>query len=814
MAGLGQDMRFARRSLARTPAFTATVISTLALGIGATTALFSIVNGVLLKPLPFLNADRLVTVWSQLPGIGLEKTGQASAMYFTYRDEAQVFEDIGIWRHEPAVPLAGLETPETVSVLQVSDGTLPILRVEPMLGRRFSASDDSYGAPLTIILGHRFWQSRFGGAQNVLGRTLMIDAVQAEIIGVMPPGFRSMWSEPDIVVPLQLDRSRAYVSGFRYPGIARLAPGVTIDDATAGLAGLIPRAIEVYGGYSMARARGQELAPLVSPLMDEWIGATGQMLWFLFAATGLVLVIACANVANLILVRAEGRQREIAVRAALGGHRWRIARGFLVEGIVLGLGGAIMGSALAWGAVEYIKATRPGSIPRIEEVSLDPTVLVFALFVTSIAVLVFGLVPLVQTGRTDLTQSLGHGGRTGLSRNTNRVRSSLAITQIAMALVLLISSGLMVRSFHALRNVHPGVGAPQSLLTMRIEVPGASNQDFTVAQSHERMVREIERIPGVTSVGLSTRLPMVGESYGQSTHVQGITGEYPPTRQYKFVSGEYFETMEIPILAGRGITWDDIHSLAAVAVVNERFASEYWDTPSEAIGQQISMLVGGPWRRIVGVSGNVRDDGLDREDPALVYWPFVMADFWGIDRYVMSSLSYAIRTTVSPRSIVPQVRAAVWSVNPTVPLADVRTQQDVLLQSTARTSFIMVLLGVAAGLSLMLGLVGLYSVIAYMVSQRAREIGIRLALGARAREVMGMVVRRGLVLALAGVIMGLAAAVAVTRVMRALLFEVEPVDVMTYGVMAGVLTFVAVLASFLPARRAATVDPVRVLQAE
>lgn len=813
LSGMRQDVRFAWRSLVRSGGFTAIVVATLGLGIGATTAIFSVLNGVLLKPLPFPEADRLVTVWLELPGIGLSQMGQADATYFTFRDEQRVFEDIGLWTPQSGVPITGLSHPETVSLLQVSAGTLPLLGTRPVLGRLFAENDDAPGAPLTAILSHGYWQSHFGGDADAIGQTLTIEDTQAEIVGVLPPNFRLLWSGPDVLIPLQLDRANARVGTFNYPGIARLKPGVTLDTAGEDLRRLIPRVLEQYpGGFTAQRVEETQLAPLLIPLMDEWIGGTERVLWLLFAGVVLVLVIACANVANLMLVRADGRQREIAVRIALGAPGTRIAREFLVESVVLAVSGGVLGIALAAAGVGYLRAASPGNIPRLEDVQVDPRVLAFTLLITLAVALLFGAVPALRARTTNLVSALGEGGRSsGISRGADRTRSALVIMQIAMALVLSISSGLMVRSLQALRNVDPGYAAPNTILTARLSFPGAGITDPANAVMHEQIARAIEGIPGVTSVGASTRLPMNGGSYTNMTHVQGRTDASPPSRRYKFISASYFETMKIPLLAGRTIAWSDVHSMAPVAMVNERFSREYWDDPTQAVGKMIAQSPSGGWRQIVGVVGNVRDDGLNRDERALVYWPIAVTSFWGVDTLVMNGLTYAIRTSIDPSSIAPQVRAAIWSVNPNVPIMNVMTQREVLFDSTARTSFTMTLLGIASAIAVLLGVVGLYGMIAYTVALRSREIGIRLALGAKTRTVTSMMVRRGLSLAVVGIAVGLTTAVATTRLMAALLFAIQPVDALTYGVMATLLVLVALLASYLPARRAASVDPARTL---
>jgi predicted permease len=444
-------------------------------------------------------------------------------------------------------------------------------------------------------------------------------------------------------------------------------------------------------------------------------------------------------------------------------------------------------------------------------------VLLFTLGVSVLAALLFGSFPIVRYGSPNLASSLKEGGRGGgEGRRRHRARNGLVVSQVALALVLLIGSGLMIRSLGELWRVHPGFERPEEILTFNLFIPSAEVEDPGIAvRTHEQILRGIEEIPGVASVGLSTSVPMDGRGYTNMTHVRGLTEASPPSRRYKFVSEGYFETMEIPVLAGRTITWADIHARRPVAVVNERFAREYWADPAAAVGELIAQSPEGGWREVVGVVGNVRDDGPDREARALVYWPMAVETFWGVDVLVMRSLTYAVRTAgVEPLDLLDRVRETVWALNPNLPLADVRTQKAILEDRTARTSFTMVLLSIAAGVALLLGIVGLYGVISYAVSTRTREIGIRMALGARHQAVTRMVLRHGLLLAAVGVAAGLGAAVGLTRLMSALLFGVEPVDPPSFAAPSVALVGIALLASYIPARRAASVDPMDTLRDE
>lgn len=822
MEDTAKAIRYAFRKLRRAPAFTAAGAATLALGIGANAALFTVVNGVLLKPLPFDDPDELVGVWHTAPGLGFEQVNQSAAMYFTYREEGRAFQDIALW-DDRTVSITGLDEPEQVGAMLVTDGFFPLLRVQPRVGRVFTAEDDAPGAPLTAILGHGYWQRAFGGDPGVVGRTLNVNGRSREIVGVLPEGFGFLRFQPAVWMPAQFDRALTTVGNFDYQGIARLRDGVNLEQANADVTRLIPRSVENFpGGLTLSMLREARFGADVHPLKDDVVGDLGRMLWVLLGTVSIVLLIACANVANLFLVRAEGRAREVAVRTAMGASRGDVARQFLAESVVLGLLGGAGGLILAHGGIRLLLATAPDTLPRVREITVDPAVWVFTLGVSVLAGLLFGVFPVVRHRRLEMATALKEGGRGGSTgKERHRARNGLVVAQIALALVLLVGSGLMIRSFQALRHVDPGFQRPDEVLTFRVSLPSATVPDpAEVVRSYRAVLDGLGALPGVTSVGASNSVTMDGFDSNDAVWVEDFPtpeGQLPPIRRFKWITPGYFETMENPLLAGRAFDWSDVHALNRVVVVTENFAREYWDGPSAAVGRRIA--TGNPsdpvYREIVGVVGDVHDDGVERDPPAVVYWPAAVEAFWGAETFVQRSTAFVVRTRGrSPADLVAQAREVVWALHPDVPVASVRTLDEILERSMARTSFTMVMLAIAATVALLLGSVGIYGVISYVVSQRTREIGVRIALGARTADVSRMVLRQGLLLAGAGVGLGLVAAVVLTRLMSTLLYGVRASDPLTYGIVAAALASIALVASWLPARRAAAVDPIEALRFE
>lgn len=820
MHDLIRDLSYTTRRLARTPIFTLTIVLTLALGIGATTAVFNVVNGVLLMPLAFDEPERLVGMWHTWPGRYPGAVNMSPALYFAYREEGRVFEDIGMWDNTP-VTVTGVDEPHRVQAMLVTDGTLPILRVRPLLGRLFTAEDDSPGTARTVILSHGYWRDRFGGDRGVVGRALTINGGSFEIVGVMGPELHFLNFEPGVYVPFRFDRARQGIGNFSFQALARLRTGFSIEDANADVARMIPLATEKFeSGLGLATLREGGFGPNVRPLRIDVIGNIGDVLWVLLGTVGLVLLIACGNVANLLLVRGEGRQTEVAIRAALGASPARLAWESLLESVILGGLGGMVGLALARTGGALLLATAADSMPRHDEIIFDAKVVLFGVAVSLFTSALFGFLPLLRHGRASLAASCREAARgSSASSERHRARNTLVVAQVALALVLLVGAGLMIRSFQALRRVNPGFDRPEHVLTFSLSIPRADIEDpEQVARGHEQIMRTVAAIPGVESVGLASSVTMDGWDSNNSTDIE----EFPtaddvlaPSRRYKWISPEYFDTMRNPVIAGRAFSWADIHDRAPVAVVTENLALEYWDSPAAALGKRITNHNDDSWRTIVGVVGNVHDDGAAQAATTVVFWPMVIEDFWGNAVFTQRSMVYAVRSDrVGTSALLDEVRTAVWSINPNLPLAKVQTMAELLDRSMARTSFTLVMLAIAATTALLLGAVGIYGVTSYVVSHRTREIGVRMALGANQHDVRRLILRHGLALAGIGVAFGLVGAIGLTRLMTALLFGVGTLDVLSYVGGALAVATLAILASYVPARRAARVDPLEALRWE
>jgi predicted permease len=810
------------KRLLRTPLFTALTITTLAIGIGANTAIFSVVEGILLRPLPFYHADELVAVDHTAPGVNLPNAGAAPFLYFTYRDQSKTFEDVGLWNTDTS-SLTGLAEPEEIRSLNVTPNVLAILKVQPVIGRAFTEVDGKSEQPLTVMLTDGYWRTKFGGDRSVVGRTITLDGRSREVIGVLPATFRFLDTRPAIILPIQFDRSKIFLGQFNFAAIARLKSGMTIAQANADVARMIPIAIDsfpAFPGFSAKMFTEARLGPLVQPLKQSLVGDLNAVLWVLMGTVGIVLLIACANVANLLLVRAEGRLHELSIRAALGAGWGRIARELLIESLTLGVTGGVLAVALAYGALAVLKSMAPANLPRVGEISIGAPVLLFTAIVALVASALFGMVPVFKYAGPQLGTALRSGGRSlSESRERHRARSVLVVIQVALALVLLVSSGLMIRTFQALRHVDPGFVRPQEVQTFRISIPESAVKEPEAVVRMEQNIRDrLAEIPGVKSVAFTTVIPLDGGGWHDAVFAEDhvyTEGQIPPLRLFKFVSPGLIATMGNQLLAGRDLTWSDAYEKHRVALVSENLARELWQTPQNAIGKRIRDNLKAPWREVVGVVSDERVDGLDRKSPTTVIWPVLMDHFPGDEVSIRRWVAYVIR---SPRTgsagFVNEISRVVWSVNPNLPLASVRTLQEIYDRSLARTSFTLVMLALAGGMALLLGIAGIYGVMSYSVSQRTREIGIRVALGAQSQQVVRMFVLHGARLAAVGIAFGLLAAAGLTGFLSTLLFDVKASDPLTYVVVCAGLVSAAAIASFVPALRATSVDPVEALRAE
>jgi predicted permease len=825
MASFIGQLKQVFRRLGRAPLFAAVILITVAIGVGANTVIFSVVEGVLLKPLPYKEPDRLIGVWHTAPAINIPKINMAEYLYFTYREQNKTLEDIGLYGYLSFHITGGAE-PEQVQGLQVTDGTLPILGVRPAYGRLFTARDDSPNMPPTVILTHGFWQRHFGGDATVVGRTLKLDGTLHEIVGILPANFVFMdRSDVDVVVPGQLDRSKTVLGGFSANGLARLKPGVTLQQATADLTRLVPIATQSFPpppGFGVELFEQANFTPSLLPLKIDVIGDIGNVLWVLMGSIAIVLLVACANVANLLLVRIEGRRQELAIRAALGADRKNMIAGLLLESLVLGCAGSAIGLGLAYGALQMIIAAAPTGLPRLHEIGIDIPVLLFTAGLAVFVSLVIGMIPVLKYSGVKATTGLREGGR-GLSqsRERHRTRKTLVVVQVALALVLLICSGLMIRTFRALTRVSPGFSDPNTIASFDIFIPTSQVPDtnrLDVLRMQQAIVNQLATVPGVSSVAISTSLPMLPNPSFDSVYASDHAykeGDLPPLSLEKFVSPGFFKTMGVPIVAGRDMTWEEELEKRPVVIVSENLARKYWGSSTSAIGKLVHLGSNEPWHEVIGVVGDMYDNGVNQDPPTAVYWGLFQEKFATHKELVRRYVHYVIRTPrAGSASFFTDSERAVWSVNHDLPLAYNKTIGELYTKSMARTSFTLVLLSVAGAMTLLLGIIGLYGVIAYAISQRTREIGIRMALGAQRTTLTGMYIREGLILTVIGAAAGVAVALATMRLMSSLLYHVSPVDPWTYSVATVSILAVACVATYVPSRKAAVVDPMQALRAE
>ncbi len=807
-----RDLRHGARALLRAPGFTIVATLTLALGIGATTAMFSVVNGVLLRPLPYPEQERLVELVHRFEHGRL--LGSPAA-YFGYRDHSRTFDAVGLWDWDSSpVTVTGGGEPESVRSVEVTHEVLGMLGATPVLGRSFRQDDDVPGAAPTAVISHAYWQRRFAGATPV-GQTLVVDGIAREIVGVLPESFAFFDYPADIFLPMQLDRAEARFPQGDGRGLARLKPGVALGQANADVQRMLPLLNAEFGSPGPAFER-MRIGPDLRPLKAMVVGDLGRTLWLLMGTIGLLLLIACANVANLVLVRAQSRRLELSVRSALGARWSDIVRVVLAENAILGLAGGAAGIAVAYVSLPYLLALAGDDLPYIMTVRIDRTVLLAALAISACATVLFACLPVLRFARTRTRLAAPLQGARGIDEGheSHRARQLLLVAQVALALVLLVGCGLMIRTVVTLRQVDPGFRDASSVQTFHLTLPSSAAESETgpapgpVVRAQHAIADRLAAVPGVRSAAFTSAsdgLPLDGDGRSGPVFIEGTdTGNTePPLVEVQFASPGFFATMGTPLVAGREFEWRDVYQQSPVALVSENFARARWGSAAGAIGRRISQNSGGPWLDVVGVVADVHHNGLHEPAPETLILPPIARE----------TATFVVRSARAGTSgFLEELRRAVWSVNGNLSPASPRTLGEMYDRSMARTSMTLRLLAIAGGLALFLELVGIYGLVSYAVAQRRREIGIRLALGAGHGAVRRLFVRNALVLVAAGVGLGLAAAAVLTRLMASQLFGVSPLDPATHLIVVLLLGAAAALASYIAARRASALDPVDVLK--
>src|SRR6267378_2581032 len=631
MESFKSELKQVLRRLGRAPMFTAITLITLAAGVGANTVVFSVLEGVLLKPLPYPKPDELVGVWLTAPGIQLKDFELSPSDYFIFREQNRTLQDIGLYAGD-SVSVTGIAEPEQVRALRVTDGTLPLLGIPPLLGRSFTKQDDSPGAPETVMLTYGYWRRKFGGDSSVIGRNIIVDGKSRQIIGALPQRFHFLDREdPAVITPFQFDRNKTHLGNFSYEGLARLKPGITVEQVNVDVARMLPIVMSSFAappGFSLKLFEDARIGPNVRPLKRDVVGDVGSVLWVLMGSIGMVLLIACANVANLLLVRVEGRRQELAVRAALGASRGRIAADLLLESVNLGLLGSAVGLGLACAALRVLAAIAPAGLPRVHEIGIDGRVLLFTLLISLLASILCGAIPIFKYAGVRLSTGIREGGR-------------------------------------ALTHVNPGFSGPATLQTFRISIPSTLvKENEQVVRTQEEILHRLAAIPGVGPVGIISNVPMSFGGWHDPIFVENHTyaeGQLPPLRTFRFISQEYLDTVGTPLVAGRKITWNDTYKKIPVAMVSENVARELWNDPAAALGKRIRVGTKDDWREIIGVVGDVHDEGVSKPATTIIYWPLLMDHFESDDSMSMREVAFAIRSSrTGSQSFLNEVRQAVW----------------------------------------------------------------------------------------------------------------------------------------------------------
>jgi putative ABC transport system permease protein len=816
MQTLLQDLRYGARMLLKNPGFTLIAVITLALGIGANTAIFSIVNGLLLNPLPYRNADRLAIIWTHSPGANVAQDWPSPGQFSALKSENSVFEQLALAQGSNVI-LSGIAEPERLGAVRASSAVFSLLGAQAMLGRVFLPEEDTPDKTLTVILSHGLWRRRFGGDPKVLGQTLIINGRGYTVVGVMPPDFAlghevmptvGSVAQAELLLPLPLSVERMNNHGDEnYNVLARLKPGATIARAQAELNLAVRRMEQQFPGNYPASRR---FSFSIRPLLEQAVGDVRLALYVLLGAVGCVLLIACANVANLLLARAATREREMAVRTAIGAGRWRVVRQLLTESVLLSAVGGALGLLLAIWGLALLRWLNPGDIPRLAAIRIDNRVMAFTTAVAALTGILFGLAPALRSSRVNLSETLKEGGRS-LVGGHHRLRKLLVVTEIALSLVLLIGAGLLIRSFLHVQQVEPGF-APQNVLSMRMALVGPAYSDEARRVSfYQQLWERIRRLPGVEAAGGVSALPLTGGIGWGSVTIEGYnasSGQSMIQADMRSASVGYFETMKVPLIRGRFFADQDTKESQRVVIVDENMARNYWPN-ADPIGKRLKFGgadSGSPWMTVVGVVANVKHYALDTDSRVALYTPHLQGG--------AGSLSIAARTTADPLAMAAAVTREARALDPNLPLYDVKTMEQWLSESLARRRFAMLMLGLFAVVAMLLAGVGIYGVMSYTVEQRIREIGIRVALGAQTRDVLRLVVSQGMSLTGIGVALGLTAAIAATRVMAGLLFGVRATDPLTFVFIALLLALVALAACWIPAWRATKVDPMVALRCE
>ena len=813
-----QDLKHSVRSFARTPGFTLLAVLTLALGIGANTAIFSVVNGVILKPLGYPEPDRLVMITSQFPGLGFDEFWMDPPEYIDFKTNNKSFETVGAYTIG-AVNIGAGDRPARVTSASVTASMFDALRVAPFRGRGLQADDNMPNTPRVAVLSHELWHRQFGGDESIVGRTVEIQGVDRAIVGIMPEGFDIHDARAEIWIPLTIDPVAPGFRGnhFLYL-IGRLRDGVTITQARAELQTLLRRWRDIAGGGQVHVPNDSTHRVQYEPLQDDVVGSARTALWVLQGAVGFVLLIACANLANLLLARAEARHKEFAIRAALGAGRSRLLRQFATEGIVLSIAGAAVGVVLAWAGLRALLEANPNSIPRSVEIGLDGRVLLFTLGVAALTGIVFGLAPLLHLGQGSMSLALKEGGtRTtaGLTRAT--VRRGLVVVEVALAVMLVVGAGLLLRSFWNVMRVDSGFDR-NNLATFQIVIPGPKYpENHRRVAFFQQLNERLSAIPGVTAVAAMSGLPPFRQVNANDTDFEGLTfqpgGIAPNVDYYQTTTTDYVRTMGIPVVEGRAFGPGDVGSAPPVMLVNEALAKRFY--PNQSVVGRRMRPSGAPdsvWFTVIGVLKDVKQGGLDEPTGTELYLAHEQTGTW--TGFTPTSMHIVVRSTLPLATLAPSIRQAVGAMDAALPIVNMRTMEDVFSQSVASPRFIAQLLGIFAALALVLAAIGTYGILSYSVTERRHEIGIRMALGADRGSVLAMIVAQGMKVTMIGLVAGVIGALLLTRLVETMLFDVRPTDPATFVAVALVVTLVAVVACVIPARRATRVDPMVVLRDE